>query len=183
MIKRYSIWIILSSTIACSHQMNATTSLATSTFLSAFASPNVTEQDLIALLDIADVNIHEKNNARQTALMLASMYNYTDLVNLLIKNGINVNAQDTSKRTALMFAAQAGNPQTVTALIKAGAVINAHDANGKAAIDYASKTIYPYKSNSLKAIPAMRIKILISKALHQKGQTAVKKILAQYKDS
>ena len=161
----------------------------TTVFLASFNNPLLTENDLIAFFNAYPIDVHAKDEANRTALILAAMQNYENLTQLLIANNAPVNAQDSHKRTALMFAAWMGNANNVTALLKAKAKKNLKDRFGKIAKDYATmkttnlvlaqqgKKFSPDDARIHQA-QASFMRSLMHVTLQRKGQLAVATILS-----
>jgi ankyrin repeat protein len=67
----------------------------------------------------ARCDVNARNDAGQTALMMAAMFGRTDVVKMLLVNGANPELQDRVGNTAASLAQQQANPQMVTLLAQA----------------------------------------------------------------
>ena len=66
-------------------------------------------------------NVNMRKPGAPTALMLASMYGYTEIVELLLEVGLDVNSKDEYGYTALEWAKQEKHKDIVNLLKEAGA--------------------------------------------------------------
>ena len=80
------------------------------------------------------VDVHQKNDYDQTALMWASENSYKEIVELLIQKGADVNQKNESGMTALMWASRDGYTDVVEVLIQNGAEVNQKDEDGETAL-------------------------------------------------
>jgi serine/threonine-protein phosphatase 6 regulatory ankyrin repeat subunit B len=73
-----------------------------------------------SLLEKEDIlNINLQTNKKETALIIASIYDYKDIVNLLLqKDDININLQNNTGWTALMYASSNGKIDIVKLLLQ-----------------------------------------------------------------
>ncbi len=78
----------------------------------AFKGETGIAQRLIA----AHCDVNARNDAGQTALMMAAMFGRTDVVKMLLMNGANPDLHDRVGNTAASLAQQQANPQMVTLL-------------------------------------------------------------------
>jgi len=78
----------------------------------AFKGEPAIAQRLIA----AHCDVNARNDAGQTALMMAAMFGQTDVVKLLLVNGANLTLQDHVGNTAMTLAQQQANSQMVALL-------------------------------------------------------------------
>ena len=67
----------------------------------------------------AHCDVNARNDAGQTALMMAAMFGRTDVVKLLLTSGANPELQDGAGNTAVRLAKQQANPQMVALLTQA----------------------------------------------------------------
>jgi ankyrin repeat protein len=81
----------------------------------AFKGETAIAQRLIA----AHCDVNERNDAGQTALMMAAMFGRTDVVKMLIANGAKPELQDRVGNTAVSLAQQQANQQMITLLAQA----------------------------------------------------------------
>jgi hypothetical protein len=88
------------------------------------------------------LDINSKDKDGQTALMIATMYNYVDTLKKLLKNGADINAKNNVGMSALMIATKENDYNIVYLLLKNGADINAKDNDGKTAIMFATEKRY-----------------------------------------
>jgi len=96
----------------------------------------VTQMVDILLQNRADPNIHESEEGN-TALIMASMYEYSAIVFLLLEAGADVNATNLGGNTALMIACHTGNLDVVMLLITGNADLNLTNNEGYTALDSA----------------------------------------------
>ena len=83
-----------------------------------------------------DVNI--KDNDGDTALIWASMYDYTEVVKLLLESGADVNIKNNYGNTALIWASYNGHTEIVKLLLESGADVNIKNKFGNTALIQAS---------------------------------------------
>ncbi len=77
------------------------------------------------------------NSVRESPLMGAAYYGYTDLARLLLENGAYVNIKNENGETALMYAAGEGHLALVELLLQYRADAGIEDNNGETALDFA----------------------------------------------
>jgi uncharacterized protein len=70
------------------------------------------------LVDINDVSHHSN------ALIIATIYGYTEIIKILLANGADVNLMSVDGQTPLMWAARNGKIETAKLLIANGADVN-----------------------------------------------------------
>lgn len=101
--------------------------------------------------------VNKRNDALQTELMFAALFNRIAAVRaLLAQNGIHVNAYDAYERTALIYAARYASPEVVKALLLAGAEPRWKDSTKLTALDHAIEA--NRYANALLLICAMKEK-------------------------
>ncbi|HYA86903.1 MAG TPA: ankyrin repeat domain-containing protein [Nitrospirota bacterium] len=89
------------------------------------------------------VDINEKDNEGNTALILAADLNKIHLAGLLLSKGADVNARNQQGSSALIVASAKGHAELVCPLLKKGADKDAADNQGKTALQYAE--LYDWK--------------------------------------
>ena len=90
------------------------------------------------------VNPDSKNNDGDTALVVASAYNYLDIVKELLKHNADINIKDNHGNTALIFASFRDNLDIVKELLKYNADVNVKNNNNKTAFYYAKGRVKAY---------------------------------------
>ena len=90
---------------------------------------------------VNEINLHDD---KETALIIASKYNYIEIVKLLLTNEtINVNLQNSKLDTALILASWHGYIEIVKLLLKIESInVNLHDDDRDTALMCASKYNY-----------------------------------------
>jgi ankyrin repeat protein len=81
--------------------------------------------------------INKRNDAKQTMLMWAALFNHKAQAQQLLEKGAHVNARDYKKRTALFYAARYASPELVNLLIHFGACTSLKDIRDKTPLDHA----------------------------------------------
>lgn len=104
---------------------------------------NNTDHQLAHLIERA-VNVHEVNDSRQTALIMACIYGKKRLVPVLLRKGSPLQIQDMYGQTALHKAAYYGHPTIVRQLLQVDkearkkqgyqSIANIQDAGGNTAM-------------------------------------------------
>ncbi|MFW5891011.1 MAG: ankyrin repeat domain-containing protein, partial [bacterium] len=112
---------------------------------------------LIYYLNENGADLFYKNQASQTALMIASKYNnHVDVIQYLLMEGLNVNAKDNAGQTPLFYAIEndlSNKKDIIIELLKNGADKNIVDNKGKKAVYYTNNSeIKNIINNSIKFI-------------------------------
>ncbi len=98
--------------------------------------------DIVEVLLNHGANINAKNEAGQSALMVAIINNFPDVAKGLLDKKADVNARTPSGMTALICAATLGRTEMVRILLDRGADVRAKDNRGQTALSLAEKDGY-----------------------------------------
>lgn len=87
-------------------------------------------KDIVSMLleSKADPNI--QNHEGETALMIASVWEFKEIIEILLSSGSNIDARNTYGETPLMRVCSNGNSEIANMLLKHGANPNAQDKSG-----------------------------------------------------
>lgn len=96
----------------------------------------LTEYGATAPKILGDIDVEEKNEKGDTAIIVASKTGSLEKLNELISKGANINHQNKQGKTALMFACSDGTEEKVEVLLKNSADTNIQDNYGKTALIY-----------------------------------------------
>lgn len=113
-----------------------------SALLHAADEAHIPSADIVQRLIAAGANVNERDERRQTPLMLAALRGSLETVTVLLKAGAAVNDKDETGLTPLMFAAWGASdstPDIFKILIKAKARINDVNKVGKSALMFAAQ--------------------------------------------
>ena len=87
-----------------------------------------------------DINLQDKYDNKQTALMVAVENGQKDMAQLLIDSGADVDLQDAYGRSALIIALDKGEKDIARLLIDSGANASLQDIYGRNAKNYTEIT-------------------------------------------
>ena len=94
----------------------STSSKSIDTFIEAAGNGN--EETVLSLLNRNEVNVNDKDNDGNTALIMAAIKNHERMVSLLIDRGADINSKDNDGETALYWAEMENNPNIISIIQK-----------------------------------------------------------------